>query len=546
MTFTLTSKHFILALIIIIGVFFRFYQLDQIPPALNWDEVSLGYNAYSILKTGKDEWGQSFPLIFRAYGDFKLPLYVYATVPSIFVFGLNPISTKLVSLLAGIFLIPLTYLIISQLFHSSRLGYIGAALIAFSPWSIHLSRIALEANLFLFLFLLSLYFLIHYRFTWSALSYVLCLFTYNSSRVLFLFFLLIYFSTFLRSKYSLKQLIPGLVTIAFGALLVAYQLFFSQTGQARYYWVSLLDQGAINWINQTRSTFPIPALSRLAINKFTYFSFHFFQNYLSHFDPRYLFIQGGSHYQFNIPGQPLIYPWLLPLALIGLVGLIKSSFASTASSLRFFLFWLLVSPIPSAITRDAPHTLRSITFLLFFTYTITYGIYYLFNWWQFQFKPLLLAGITLTFCLLLFASTLIFWPRYHQYAITYSQSWQYGHQPMVSYLKNHYREYDQILITKKYGEPHEFLLFYWPWPPLSYQTDPAKIWDYHASWYWVDAFDKFKFINDWEIVDQTKNLTGKTLLITSPANFSTDGSKIIQTIHFPDNTIAFQIIAYEK
>ena len=114
---------------------------------------------------------------------------------------------------------------------------------------------------------------------------------------------------------------------------------------------------------------------------------------------------------------------------------------------------------------------------------------------------------------------------------------------MALYIKDKYSEYDQIIFTKKYGEPHEFLLFYLNWDPNKFQNDKAKIWDYHANWYWVDGFDKFKFVNDWEIQEKTKNLdpTKKTLLITSPNNYN-QSNQILNTIYFLDDSPAFQIL----
>jgi hypothetical protein len=139
-------------------------------------------------------------------------------------------------------------------------------------------------------------------------------------------------------------------------------------------------------------------------------------------------------------------------------------------------------------------------------------------------------------------SQLQFWPKYIEYSTLYSSSWQYGHQPMVTYLKNNYQNYDQIIITKKYGEPHEFILFYWPWDPKTYQNDPQKITDYHSNWYWVDSFDKFKFVNDWEIKEKTLNPSPNTLLITSPDNYHKDVFNKLETIYFKDQSPAFEIL----
>ncbi len=73
-----------LLLIMILGFVLRVSYLNKYPSGISWDEVSHGYNAYSILKTGSDEWGKFLPLSnFRAYGDYPLTLNLYLTIPSI-------------------------------------------------------------------------------------------------------------------------------------------------------------------------------------------------------------------------------------------------------------------------------------------------------------------------------------------------------------------------------------------------------------------------------------------------------------------------------
>ena len=78
-----------LVLVVLLGFVLRFYKVVLDPPSLNWDEVSIGYNAYSILKTGRDEWGKFMPVHFKAYGEYKLPVQIYSSIPGIAIFGLN-------------------------------------------------------------------------------------------------------------------------------------------------------------------------------------------------------------------------------------------------------------------------------------------------------------------------------------------------------------------------------------------------------------------------------------------------------------------------
>ena len=135
----------ILFLIILFGAFLRLFDLGKNPPGLYWDEVSLGWNAYSILKTGMDEHGRFFPLdTFYAFGDYKPPAYVYASVPTIALFGLNEFAVRLPSALAGIGLILVTYFLTEELFNRKAISLLSAFLISISPWSITLSRVAFE------------------------------------------------------------------------------------------------------------------------------------------------------------------------------------------------------------------------------------------------------------------------------------------------------------------------------------------------------------------------------------------------------------------
>ena len=75
------TKHKIFLIIVLtIAFLIRFINLNS-TPALNPDEAALGYNAYSLIETGKDEHGTSWPLHFKSFGDFKPGGYVYLAIP---------------------------------------------------------------------------------------------------------------------------------------------------------------------------------------------------------------------------------------------------------------------------------------------------------------------------------------------------------------------------------------------------------------------------------------------------------------------------------
>ena len=545
-----------LVLILFLAAFLRFYQLNQNPPSLNWDEVSHGYNAYSILKTGKDEWGFTFPTIFRAYGDYKLPVYIYLATLSVGFFGLNDWAVRFPSALCGVLSVLLTYLLVKKLFKNNLVVLLSALFLAISPWHIFLSRPAFEANLASFLVISGIYFfLLGLEKKWllpvSILFLGLSVHTYNSARIfvplilISLFFL--YYSSVMEwvRKRKKEVILTVLVLILFFVPLVVS--FISPQGWARFKWVTILDQGAINRINMSRGSSNLPQpLPRLIHNKLTYFAIAFTKNYFSNLSPKYLFLRGGSNYQYNIPGRGVIYPIQAPFILLGLYWLLKNWQKKES---KLVLLWWLLATVPAAATQENPHVLRTILVLPIPQVLAALGFGQIWDWLKGRKIARLFLVLAYGLILLILASRFLT-NYFGPYRKTYSWSWQYGYKQAASYIQKHYNEYEKIFMTKKYGEPHEFLLFYLKWDPEKYRQDPNLKRYFRTDWYWVDSFDKFIFINDWEIekrikeYQENKGLEGeKRLLITSQGNYPKGWEKI-ETINFLDGKPAFEILEW--
>jgi len=319
--------------------------------------------------------------------------------------------------------------------------------------------------------------------------------------------------------------------------------FFNRSGTVRFEWVSLIDQGKISQIIQKRETSTLPkTITRAVYNRPTFFVFYALRNYFVNLSPKYLFFRGGSHYQFSLPNHELLYLVAAPFLLLGLIKiLIKGN-----KEERLIGLWFFASFIPSAITKDAPHVLRSILVLPSPMILTALGLQLTVNFLKGRSK---FGGKLLIFVLTLavFVSFGRWWNDYSNiYPKAYSWSWQYGYKEVVSYIKSVYEKYDKIFFTKRYGEPHEFILFYFPWDPGKYQEDPNKKWDFHANWYWIDGFDKFEFINDWEIQEVVnkpivQNTKYKILLITSPGNYPEEWNKL-KMINYLDEKPVFEIL----
>ncbi len=141
--------------ILILAAILRFYKLGSYPVSLSWDEAAIGYDAFSIAKTGHDQYGKKFPILFQSFNDYKLPGYIY--VDSLFVkaFGLSEFWVRLPSALFGIFAVLLIYLLNRKIF-DEKIALASAFLLAISPWHLQFSRAAFEANSALTIVLLGL------------------------------------------------------------------------------------------------------------------------------------------------------------------------------------------------------------------------------------------------------------------------------------------------------------------------------------------------------------------------------------------------------
>lgn len=542
----------IITTITLVVAFVRFFLIDKIPPSLNWDEVSHGYNAYSILKTGADEWGMRFPTIFRAFGDYKLPVYIYLTSVSVFLFGLTPFAVRFVSVLAGVCAIPLIYLLANELYPPAKtaklsVGHVTALMLALSPWHFFISRPALEANLALTLIIAGTLFLIkglkNTRY-WiaSAILLGLSLHTYNTARI-FVPLLLIGFYLIFRKKIKPgANTLISLIIIAVSLGFVFYQVI-SGSGTARYAKLAILSPSAVYTIGQNRQNSHFsPIVARLVHNRPVYFTAVFLKNYVAYFSPTFFNQSKGAQTQFAIPNQNLFTFPTLFLALIGLALALKNR---KDLSSKFIIAWLILSPVAAATTIDPPQALRPNPMIPAVIILAAIALYEILK------DRKIVAYIFLASIFLAFSSYLSIY--FGSYSDSYSQSWQYGYREAIDYINNHKSEYSRVIITKKYGEPHIFYAFYSHLDPKKLQPGPDNNRYKLSDWFWTDRLDNIYFVNDWDIPSlYTEEIrlesggtvsTNQALLITSPDHVPANASKI-ETVNYLDGTPAFVIAKF--
>lgn len=538
----------LILLVLILAFSLRINRVTEIPPSLNWDEVSIGYNAYSVLKTGKDEWGQMFPLHFRSYGEYKLPVQIYASIPAIAIFGLNEFGVRITPVIYGTLTVLVVYFLASLFFSNKLVGLFSAFLLAISPWHIQLTRASFESSFAVFWVTLGMLFLVKgfeksKWWTFSLIPFVLSIYTYNSARVFTPLFLVLTF--FLYKKDVLKNIKVFILCLFLFVLSLIPLLMFLTSGEAtaRLKLVSIVDDpGFVLRINEARgeSTLPRP-FPRLIHNKITHFTYVFGKNYFTHFTPNFLFTNGAGHKQHHVQGIGELYMFQAPLLVIGLLYLFKKKNKYT----KLLVYWVLLAFVPVSITGDSiPHALRTLIAVVPYQIITGYGFFEIYN--MLENKKMFRKIIFLFTALVMFFSIRSYLNNYYKtYPNLYSRDWQYGYKQVIQYIKDHYNDYDQIVFTRHYGEPHMFTLFYLNWDPGKFQKDPNLNRFETYDWVRVLNFDKFYFPDLGD--EETKygdianaNRGKKILFIGKPGDFPSE-TKILERINFLNNEEAFEI-----
>nr|MBI5455864.1 phospholipid carrier-dependent glycosyltransferase [Candidatus Levybacteria bacterium] len=464
--------------IFVIACILRFYQLQNVPPGVNRDEASIGYTAYSLLQTGKDEYGRLFPVSFESFGDWKLPLYIYTVVPFVYVFGLSELAVRLPSVIFGVFSVVLTFYFVKLLFKDNRLAFLTMFLAAISPWSIHLSRVESESNTAVFLVLLGMiFFLKSLNKNWliipSLISLALTYFTYAGNHI---FTTLLIIGTFFiyRDKISKTKF-----------TLIGVVLFALMSGFIFYHTLLMADKTKISGIGifgdpsivhtkiempRNEHTNPQSFLARITHNKIVFLGKTIGQNYLNAFSPQFLFINGGTNHAHNIIDFGNMYLVEAPFLFFGLIYLFA---IKKGREKRLILLWFLIAPIAASITKDAPHTNRMFAIFPTLSLITSFGILYLLT--DYFKKPIFRKiFIMLTVFMFLINFTVYIDRYYIHFARNETKSWGFIYKNLIASLQEENLINKNIVVSQPTRSPYIFFLFYLKYDPAAYQKESIR------------------------------------------------------------------------
>lgn len=523
------------------------------PVGFHRDEAFLGYNAYSILKTGSDISGNFLPIHLESF-YFSPDGYSYLSIPFIFLFGLNSFSIRFASFLFGFLTIPLLYFLSLKLFEKNKnkelISLFSSFFLAISPWHINLSRTATDNVIVVFFLTLGVLVYVssqktnYLRFL-SYLFFGINTFIYQAPRFFMPFLIpILFLFTSWRQKRDREKLLLEIVLFLVVIIAPILIILSNKNLTARISDLSIFNHPQTKLVIQEQATIdsvaglPYP-LIRLFHNKITGYFLTVSENYFKHFSFDFLFLDKGFPDRYRIPGSGLLYIFQLPLILIGLFLLFKKEIRIGA----FLSLWILISFVGSALTfDDIPNLQRTLFAVVPFSILSAYGVM--------GAKELFKAGKSSIFFYTVLTLVILYSLSYYivQYFIQGKvyRPWyrQDGYRELVLKVDSLLPKYKKAVITNRETAPTIFFLLYGNYDPKEFQKETVNI-DMQESDHVI--FANYNFSQEecpLRIDPKTEVITGEKgiLYVNSSLCKDPEGVRLIDVIKRADGSEVFRIL----
>lgn len=522
----------LLVAIVVLSVAARFYKLDSAIPSLNWDESAVGYNAYSIAEFGVDEWGKSFPTVFKSFEDDKHPVHVYLTALSVKILGLSDFSVRFPAALFGVLNVVVIFFLAKLLFDRFLAGLIASFFLAISPYGIHFSHFNHEFNFVIFFFMLGLFCFLkaikykkHILIPISFASFGVTLLAYHSAKVvvppMVMLLLVLYFKDLWKVK---KYFFSGIIVLSAFVLIIIFNP--ALTGMARVNQTSFSSEEVqkTDFYQKTGSEL----LGRVEIT---------YKQYLFHFTPWYLFETGDKNSRLSPQLTGEFFRIDFVFLLFGVIYLIWKR--SKASLIIFS--WALLAPIPSSLVNEAPHAARAMFMLGSWHLIAAAGFFSLLE--VLKIRNLKIVAGVLVVALYIFYFKNFITSYFEDYGKRYAIEWQYGIKQVAEYVQAH-PEYYLVYMTDIRSQPYIFFLYNLKTPVSDFLKDVDYNNDKSRSYNLVSSFGRYRF-GGW---NQIESMPDRNILyIVGSSEYdglrhksSFDVKKIVR---FPNGTEAFYLVS---
>jgi 4-amino-4-deoxy-L-arabinose transferase-like glycosyltransferase len=566
----------LLTIILLLGSFLRVWQIQKNPVSLFGDELDLGYQAYSILKTGQDYSGNFMPLHFQSIAEWRTPLYLYSAVPSVALFGISPLGVRLPAIIFGILGIYALYLLVTEITKNKYVALLAALLMTISPWHIQYSRAGFEVTQMLAFYLFGIYFFLRsLREPKYLLASMACLaitpWIYSTEKLYLPITLLLLAGVWRKEllKFPRKYLLWAFIVFTLIAAPITLSTVFGG-GTARFNYISIFsDPTAVPEIGfarlndamvrnpEARIGIQPTIIDRLFHNKITVLLTKFFHNYLQSFSTEFLFINGDPNPRQAVGKVGEFYKFEGLLILLGLFYLAARSFTKKPQEdFRIKIFigaWLLTASIPAALTRDGGnHATRLFLLLPPIVFLVSWGIYNIMTSLKGLKKQAFIIALVGAYAWGFISYQHNYW---NHYAWDSERWWHAGYENAIKTAYADAEQYDRVIISNA-GEPS--LIFFLGWsqfPPDQFHKNYPMPKETVPGFGSISKLDKFYFGQpspEVDLYDLAKVLPDKTLylavakevkvnLILEPERLPND-LKMIKAVAYPSGEPAYYLL----
>ncbi len=547
----------ILSAILIVAFVLRIFQIDKIPVSLFGDEVDLGYQAYSILHTGADYYGNKWPLQFHSLAEYRTPFYLYSAVPSVAAFGISPLGVRLPAVIFGVLGVWALYLLIKELTKREDLALVAASVLNLSPWHLHYSRAGFEVTELLFFLIIGLYFffksLKNGKYLWIAtVCFILCPWVYSTAKlfipILMLFLFVVYFKEII--KIPKKFLVYGCVA----GFVIGFPLVYSvlKTPQ-RFDYISVFSDPTIEpqigtlrardaKMRGEKGTGLNPTvIDKFFENKFTYVGKEIIEHYFQTLSSDFFFRQGDPDPRQSPTGMGEFYK---ADAISMIAGISLFFILNKDRKFKWLIvFWIIAGILPAALTRDGGnHATRLILILPPFTFLIAYGLVEGIKLMKINYRKFAVLGYGFIFML-----GFIFY--LHNYYVHYpwdsERWWHAGYQEAIQTVKQVDKNYDKVVISTANEPPWIFFAGWYQYDPASWQKNFPIGNDVELKGYGkVSHIDKFYFASPkiGGVYNFGKTIDKKTLYLADAKEVNVN--LIMEPDRTPKDLVLIKAIAY--
>ncbi|HLE48832.1 MAG TPA: glycosyltransferase family 39 protein [Patescibacteria group bacterium] len=447
----------ILIVIISFALLVYTFKIGDTPGGVYVDEATVSYNAISILKTGNDEYGMPHPVLFRLFGSYTPPLFIYLAAFTMKFFGSGIIVTRLMSSASALLSSGFLYLFLekSKILKNRLSIFVVCFFYSVSPWLIFNARLGYETTFAYLLNIVGIYF------SYLALKNpkkiilalpILALSAYTAHTQKYLFIIYLFFYLILFGKRFLAKVNRKYFLISLFITILIFIPYLSIIGSPAF-WVKNLN-------------FFDPGGSGIVEN--------IILQTLIYFSPKTLFfLLPDIDLQHTIPQISVLYNWMVIPFFTGLYLLFRN-FKKLEN--KFIVFLFIVTIIPAVLSGRFISIQRALPFLFPLILVIGFGIDFFIQKFGRIANVILFSTLTAYSLLNLYRSYFVLFPQERAIA------WNWGYDQVAEFIK---KNPNKRFLLDNSRNPRNYieLLYFLEYPSDVYQHEVDQVYrnNYYAA-----------------------------------------------------------------